>query len=154
MALTHEFYLIPKTVDIEQFWMDIKNNSEIIDSVVIHDGIILYIKDSIKWIPSKHPALSGIPRGTGINYYGVTLFDHESAIILENVFTTWRNLFENSPKVLKLTGGFVWVEGEERSSDYEKLVFNRDGIIEQFEKVISFAKKLAEGNFYLYHCGI
>lgn len=154
MALTHEFYLVPNTIDVEQFWMGIRNKPEVIDSVVIHDDIILYINDTLEWIPSKNPGKRGTPNGTGINYHGVTLFEDKSAIILENVFTAWRNLIANSPQVLELRGSFVWVEGEEHSGEYEKLVFNRDEIIEQFEKIISFSKKLSEGHFYLYHCGI
>ncbi|MEW9670607.1 hypothetical protein [Ammoniphilus sp. 3BR4] len=154
MALEHEFYLIPNTVDLERFWMYRENNSNVIDSVIIHDDIILYVSDTLKWIPSKNPSLSGIPNGVGINYHGVTLFDEDSAYILKSIFSSWRDLFQESPKVLKLTGEFVMVEGEEHAGHYEELVFNRDEIIEQFEKIISFSERLAEGKFYLYHCGI
>lgn len=45
MALEHEC-----------FWMDRESNPKVIDSVVIHDDIILYISDTLKWIPSRNPA--------------------------------------------------------------------------------------------------
>lgn len=154
MALEHEFYLIPNTIDVERFWRHRENNLNVIDSVVIHDDIILYVSDTLKWIPSRNPAINGTPNGAGINYYGVTLFDVDSAITLKSIFSSWRDLFLNSPTVLELTGEFVMVEGGEQSGHYEKLVYNRNEIIKQFEKIISFSDKLFEGKFYLYHCGI
>lgn len=38
--------------------------------------------------------------------------------------------------------------------EYEKKVFNKDEVIKQFEKIISMSAQLAEGDYYLYHCGI
>ncbi|EPY08664.1 coagulation factor 5/8 type-like protein [Paenibacillus alvei TS-15] len=154
MALEHEFHLIPITIDIEQFWMNRENNPKVIDSVVIHDDIVLYVSDTLKWIPSRNPALHGTPASAGINYHGVTLFDEVSARNLKSVFSSWRDLFLNSPTVLELTGEFVMVEGGVQSGHYEKLVYNRLEIIKQFEKIISFSDRLSEGKFYLYHCGI
>ncbi|MFD1888242.1 hypothetical protein [Paenibacillus wenxiniae] len=157
MAREHEFYLFSRTIDVERFWKIWRNkesNSQIIDRVIIHDDIILYIMDTLKWIPSRNPALMGIPASTGINYYGLTLFDEVSAGNLKSVFSSWRDLFLNSPAVLELKGGYIMIEGEEQSGHYEKLVYNRDEIAKQFEKIISFADRLAEGECYLYHCGI
>lgn len=154
MALEHEFYLIPNTIDVERLWMNRVNNPKIIDSVVIHDDIIQYVSDTLKWIPSRNPELHGTPISTGINYYGVTLFDKDSAIILKSIFSSWRDLFLNSPAVLELTGEFVMVQDGEQSGYYEKLAYNRNEIIHQFEKIISFSDRLSEGKFYLYHCGI
>ncbi|MUT65693.1 hypothetical protein [Paenibacillus sp. NEAU-GSW1] len=125
MALEHEFYLIPITIDVERFWMNRENNPKVIDSVVIHDDIVQYVSDTLKWIPSRNPALNGTPAGAGINYHGVTLFDEISARNLKSVFSSWRDLFLNSPTALELTGEFVMVEGGEQSGYYEKLVYNR-----------------------------
>lgn len=154
MALVHEFYLIPAVEDVEHLWMNIANNPKVMNGVVIHDDIILYIKDTLKWIPSRNPALPEAPIGAGINYHGVTLFNQHSAATLQKVFSSWRDLFLNSPQVLELTGEFVMIEGEEQAGHYELLIYERHEVIEQFEKMISFAEKLAEGGLYLYHCGI
>ncbi|WP_340021294.1 hypothetical protein MHI24_20085 [Paenibacillus sp. FSL K6-1096] len=154
MALVHEFYLIPAVGDAEHLWMNIANNPKVMDSVVIHDDIILYINDTLKWIPSSNPALPGMPTGAGINYYGVTLFDQHSAAALHRIFSAWRDLFLNSPQVLELTGEFYTIEGEEQSGQYERLIYERHEVIEQFAKMISFADRLFEGGFYLFHCGI
>lgn len=93
----------------------------VIDSVVIHDDIILYISDTLKCI-----------------------------------FSAWRDLFLNSPDVLELIGEFAMTEDGDgvKSGHYEKLVYNRDEIVRQFEKMISLSDKLSESNLYLYHCEI
>lgn len=153
MGLEHEFFLIPNTIDVKVFWLD-RDNKCVIDRVEIHDDLIQYILDSLEWIPSKNPALQGIPDGRGINYYGVTLFDKQSSSTLVNVFTSWRDLFKNAPTTLELTGEFVYYEKDEMLGEYEKLVFNRDEVIMLFDKIISMATQLAKGNCYLYHCGI
>jgi hypothetical protein len=157
MAREHEFYLVPCTINEAEFWTIWRNEekkSQIIDSVIIHDDIILYMMDTLKWIPSRNAARSGMPAGAGINYHGMTLFDEVSARNLKDVFSAWRDLFLNSPLVLKLTGEFITIVGEEQSGHYEKLFYNRNEIVKQFEKIISFAERLSEGEFYVYHCGI
>ncbi|MCM3729784.1 hypothetical protein M3226_30085 [Neobacillus cucumis] len=154
MGLEHEFYLIPNTVDVKDFWVHRENNNSVIDSEVIHDNLILYIFDSLEWIPSKNPALSGTPTGLGLNYHGVTLFDKHSFPTLERVFSSWRDLFKNAPTTLELTGEFVYDENDEILGTYEKLVFNRDEVIKLFEKIISMTLHIANGDCYLYHCGI
>jgi hypothetical protein len=154
MALVHEFILIPNTVDINRFWTDTENNSEIIDNVVINDDIIQYISDTLKWIPSKNPAKNGTPKGTGINYYGVTLFDQDSSEAIRNIFIAWRDLFKNSPNVLKLTGEYYSIDGEKDSGQYEKLILNRNEIISHFDKMVTFSDFLLKGNHYIYHRGI
>ncbi len=139
------FISFPITIDAERLWMNIENNPKVIDSVVIHDDIILYIFDTLKWIPSRNPALHEAPMSAGINYCGVTLFDKNSAVILKSIFSSWRDLFLNSPLLLELTEEFVMVEGAGKLGHYEQLVCNRNEIVEQFEKMISFADRLAEG---------
>jgi hypothetical protein len=154
MSLIHEFYLIPNTINIIDFWMHRENNKSVIDSVEIDDDLIQYIFDSLEWIPSKNPAIPGNPNGQGLNYHGVTLLDQNSSITLERVFSSWRNLFINAPTKIELTGQFVYEENEEILGEYEKLVFNRDEVIKRFEKIISMSLQLAEGECYVYHCGI
>ena len=154
MSLEHEFYLISKTTDINDFWMYRERNNSFIDSVVIHDDLIQYIMDSLEWIPSKNPSLLGTPNGRGINYHGVTLFDKQSSETLISIFASWKSLFKNAPVKFELTGEFVYGEADNQEGDYEKLVFNRDEVISQFEKIISMSETLAKGEFYLYHCGV
>ncbi|MDR7071565.1 hypothetical protein [Fictibacillus barbaricus] len=153
MSLEHEFYLISKTTVTKDFWVHREKNECIIDSVVIHDDIIQYISDSLKWIVSKNPALKGNPMGQGINYHGVTLFDKQSAESLRRVFSSWRDLFLNAPNPFELTGEFIYDE-DNQEGGYEKVFLNREEVINLLEKIVSMARRLESGNFYLYHCGI
>ncbi|MBL3644636.1 hypothetical protein JMN23_19950 [Bacillus sp. RHFB] len=154
MSLGHEFYLISKTTDIKDVWMYRERNNSVIDSIVIHDDLIQYIMDSLEWIPSKNPSLHGPPSGRGINYHGVTLFDNHSSETLISIFSSWKSLIKNAPDKFELTGEFVYGEADNQEGDYKKLVFNRDEVITQFEKIILMGEALAKGEFYLYHCGI
>jgi hypothetical protein len=154
LALTHEFFLIPKTVDITSLIFngeDIQNYA--VDMVEIADDIILYIYDALEWIPSKNPARTGLPVGKGLNYHGFTLFDEQSSSKLKNIFSAWRCLFKNAPDTLKLTGQFV--EGiEDTCGDYEIIEFSRDEVINQMDKIIAFAEKINQGEYHLCHRGI
>lgn len=155
MGLEHEFYLISNTSDVKNFWMYKENSNSVIDSVVIHDDLINYIFDSLEWIPSKNPELSGTPKGRGLNFHGVTLFDKQSSESLIRILSSWRDLFKSAPNTLELTGDFVYDDiNEQILGEYEKLVFNRDEVITLFEKVIAMSVYLAEDDYYLYHCGI
>ena len=149
MGLAHKFYLVPDTTELTDFYIDKKN---IIDSVVINDDIILYILDSLYWIPSKNPSSRNQIKGKGLNYYGLTLFDKQSSEALIGVFSAWKSLFNNAPEVIELTGNFVFSDGEE--GEYEKIMVNRGELIMQLDKIISMSRLLADGNYYLYHCGI
>jgi hypothetical protein len=149
MALLHTFHLIPSSIDIQNFFMTTKNNDAIIDSVKIHDDMITYIYDSLNWIPSRNPALRDMPNGQGIHYHGITLFDEHSSEALLKIFTAWRDLFSNAPDIFQLKGPFIINRDE-----HEILYFSRNEIIDQFETMISMSNYLADGNYYLYHCGI
>jgi len=151
MALEHEFYLISQDTDIREYWQYTHDERTYVDCVVLHDDLILYIIDSLKWIPTKNPGIRTV-QGYGINYHGITLFDKQSAIPLRNVFTAWRDLFKNAPEIMKLTGSFVWSENEE--GEYERLILDRNNVLMQLERMIAMAEKLSDGEYYIYHCGI
>jgi hypothetical protein len=149
VGLEHKFYLITDTTELTDFYLSKK---DIIDSVVLNDDVILYILDSLYWIPSKNPSSSNQIIGKGLNYYGLTLFDIQSSEALVGVFSAWKSLFKNAPEVIELTGDYVFYDGEE--GEYKKILVNREELIMQLNKIISMSRLLAEGNYYLYHCGI
>lgn len=152
MGLEHEFYLVSETVEIDEIWT-LRENNRVIDKVVIHDDFVQYISDSLEWIPSKNPAKKGIPKGQGINYYGITLFDKQSSKSLKGIFTSWRELFENAPNTFEITGNFV-CEDNQQDGEYEKVKINRDEVVNQLGKIISMSDQLAKCNYYLYHLGV
>ncbi|WP_415579300.1 hypothetical protein [Filibacter tadaridae] len=130
-----------------------ENNESFIDKAIIHDDLVLYMMDTLNWIPSKNPGKEGNPTSHGINYWGVTLFDKQSSESLLGIFNSWRDLFKNAIPTFELTGNFV--EGDDdQEGHYEKLKLNRDEVLKQLDKMISLVERLAGGDFYLYHCGI
>ena len=108
-----------------------------------------YIYDSLNWIPSRNLPLRDMPHGQGIHYHGITLFDELSSHALLRIFTARRDLFSSSPDIFQLKGQFIINRDE-----HEILYFDRNEIVDQFETMISMSNYLADGNYYLYHCGI
>ncbi|KGR81936.1 hypothetical protein [Lysinibacillus odysseyi] len=154
MALEHEFYLVRDILQMDGI-MHIKEKTILIlDSVIIDDDLILYISDSLKWLPSKLVNFQGMSDYTGIAYYGITLFDQQSAPLLYRIFCGWRDLFLNAPSKLELTGSYIFPDEMDDMGEYEKLVFKKEDVLRQFEKMITLAEYLANGNCYIYHIGI
>lgn len=143
MALEHEFYLIDDGVETNGSWMHRDKSDRVVDSVVIHDDIILYINHSLDWIPSSNPEARGKPIEQGINYYGTTIFDRQAAGSLIGVFSAWRDLFKNAPDAFGLS-----------IYDKDNKIFIREEVIGQLEKVIAMAEQLAKRGLYIYHCGV
>ena len=142
MSLEHEFYLIPATVDMKNFWMDRENNENIIESVMMHDDLIQYILDSLKEVPSRNPASRKVVEQYGFNYHGVTLFDHQSSNKLQSVLSAWREVFKNNSPLMELT------------IEEENLTVDRDKTIASLEKLMSMTLELDDKKHYIYHCGI
>ncbi|AQU79551.1 hypothetical protein AJGP001_09900 [Planococcus faecalis] len=154
MSLEHEFSLVTKTVAYKDLMRRNEKNLDIIDSIDIPDDLIQYIADSLNWIPCKNPAISMTREETGINYYGVTLFDQTSAATMKSIFSAWHSLFTNSPEKLELTGEFVLSSKKNILGTHERLIFSRDDVLELLERLLSMIERLDEGNLYLYHLGI
>ncbi|MGG0741030.1 hypothetical protein [Niallia taxi] len=123
MALKHDFYLIPRTTDVISFWQYTSDNSKYIEHIALHDDLIFYITDTLKWIPTKKTGMPAITAGFGINYHGVTLLDKQSAVPLRNIFSAWRDLFNNAPEKIELTGDFIWND-DHQNGEYERLILN------------------------------
>ncbi|MFD3156331.1 hypothetical protein ACFIJ5_05645 [Haloimpatiens sp. FM7330] len=158
MAMIHEFILVPKYNEWDWSYDNVVRDScgeidmlksGIKDFVEIHDDIIIYINDTLNWIPSKNPAFEDMPKGFGLNHYGITLFDKESAPIIKNIFSGWIKIFSQAPSKFKLTG-----EYELGSETYEKIQLERNKVIDSFEKMFLLANKLENENYYLIHLGI
>lgn len=142
MSLEHEFYLVPNTIDVKTFWIDRRENKNIIERVMLHDDLIQYILESLKDVPSRNPASRGISGQYGLNYHGVTLFDHQSAYKLQSVLSAWLAVFENKSSLMEFS------IGEECFS------VDRDETIASLEKWMSMTQKMVDEKHYIYHCGI
>lgn len=142
MSLEHEFYLVPATVDVKNFWVDREKNRNIIERVMIHDDLIQYFLESLKEVPSRNPVSRNVSEQYGLNYHGVTLFDHQSSNKLQRALSAWREVFKKEPSVMEL------------SMEEEHFSVNRDEIIESLEKLLAMILELDDKKHYIYHCGI
>lgn len=152
MSLTHEFALLTQEeCQKETIFNDIRTNKDVLE---IHDDIIQYISDSLKWVPQALSEGSG-ERKYGLNYHGITELDKEGAIALCNILKAWSDLFRNSPQKLILTGSYCWTDDENiNSGAYEVIELSRDDVIEKFEKLISLAEKVQADSYHILHFGI
>jgi hypothetical protein len=129
----------------------------------IHDDLINYIGDTLIWIPCYNPAQDGLPRHNGLNLFGPTIIKADGAEIAWKVFRCWAELFSNGPKKIQLTGHYILNPGQEelqvieaRGGPYEKLIFDRNAIVKQFNKLASYCYEVIEGGdeVFMLHLGI
>ena len=155
MSLVHEFFLLPKkenVIDWEDWYS--RNRLEWQDKIEIPDDIILYIFDSLNWVPTLNPETNNDSHG--LNYYGVTLIEKDGAILLKRILESWISLFINGPSVFKLRGKFIWVE-ENKDDGYwqrENIEFERDYVIRILKKLKDFSCRLENDNVFIMHYGI
>lgn len=154
MSLEHEFFLVPNSVSYQELIRGSEINPVIIDSINVPDDLIQYIADSLNWIPCKNPAISMTKEETGINYYGVTLFDQTSVATMKSIFMAWHSLFSNSPEKMELTGEFVVSSKRNILGEYDHLIFSKDDVLELLERMLSLIARLEEEDLFLYHLGI
>lgn len=160
MALIHEFILIEKEKYSADYYLSIERDSNgrinmkksnITYLVELHDDIIQYISDSLNWIPSINPSTN--QNGFGLNHYGMTLFNSNSADIIRNIFSSWARLLENAPQEFEITGNYTW-DSDKSNGSYEKIQIIRNEIVESFKTLSTYAEKLSDNGFYLLHLGI
>jgi hypothetical protein len=158
MGLQHEFFLITEDEYKEMSYddRDYSLSKDSSDIAVIHDDIIQYIYDTLRWIPSINPAIN-YAKGFGLYNWGVTLFDKEGAEVLFNIAKAWADLFLNGPTTLKLTGNYSWGgEKDVEDGEYEIIEIARDELVENLRKLQSFAEQVMvnSNKYYILHHGI
>lgn len=166
MALVHDFVVLNKE---EYTYSDYMNVIKKVPyDVSIHDDLILYYMDYLKWIPSYNPSLK--VRHTGLNYYGITVIDIEGATQAYNLFLSIVGILKLSPDILKLNGSYSYQLADDEdpfsesnvyrivrgSLKQDKLIYQRDKIVEQFEKLANCFKRVIDSNgqLYVFHMGI
>ena len=70
--------------------------------VEIHDVLIRYMNDTLRWIPARDPR-RGEPCA-GLDLYGPTCIHTEGARVARAVFSAWAALYVLGPEMLDLTG--------------------------------------------------
>ncbi len=166
MALIHDFVLLDKN----EFSYDdcCELVGKVSYDVSIHDDLIQYFIDFIKWIPSYNPSKK--VRHLGLNYHGLTIIDSEGAKEAQILFSSLVDILNLGPNLLKLTGayGFVYasdgITGPNEKVDrilkenigYEKIILRKKEVIKQFELLSELMQKVikSDKNYYVLHFGI
>lgn len=131
MALTHEFFLARS-----------ESENESVEKIVLSDNLVLYIWDSLRWIPSYNPSTQ--ESHVGLNYHGITFIRHEGANLLKDICLSWSRLFSLAPSTFQLTGDFVM--DEKGNGDYEKWNCTRNTL----STLAAIADRASREN-YTYH---
>jgi hypothetical protein len=154
--LNHDFYLLKKSkCDYEQDWFFCHYMSQDGD-VILQDDIFCYISDTLQWIPTLRGNLCNNNKGYGFNYYGTTVIVDEGAQIAKDILTYWMGLFNLSPDPIQLTGRYVFEENED-NGHYDKLLFPKNHLILNFQKLIELCEtviRCKNRDYYILHAGI
>ena len=154
-GLMHDFLLVARK---EFDYWDSSNFYNHPQAIHLHDDLMHYIGDSLKWIPCHVPARRNkLHEHKGLNFYGPTIIKEEGASAAHNIFSLWAELFSLAPKVLKLTGAWGWIEGEPaESGKYSTIIVERDKVVITFRQIAEYGKRViaSEGSLYILHMGI
>ncbi|GED70087.1 hypothetical protein BRE01_37890 [Brevibacillus reuszeri] len=146
MALTHEFFLIRKE-HMNQYSPPYEAMVE------IHDDVINYIYDSLKWLPAFNPSTK--ESHTGLNYHGETIIQGDGAILLKNICLSWAELFSLAPQSFILTGPFTWINGENiETGKYEMIHCYREELTSLFKELAILADRTSTNGYCILHHGI
>ena len=123
-------------------------------AIRIHDDLMHYMFDTLKWIPSFNPD-KRVPY-SGLCTCGNTVIKSDGAVIAARVFHAWANLFAHGPEQLCLTGLWSSTEGEPHSGQYLRIEVRRDEVVSKLMILAGYADQVAESNdeLYMLHMGI
>lgn len=121
-------------------------------TVRIHDDLLHYIGDSLRWIRCYNPSTH--KSHLGLNWYGITIIT--AAEHAAEISDSWLTLFSHSPKRLKLKGPFVSIVGVPGSGRWEYLRLDRDAVIQTLNSFSACCRRAAssKGTEAVIHLGI
>ncbi|EOI01591.1 hypothetical protein UAY_00997 [Enterococcus moraviensis ATCC BAA-383] len=141
MALQHEFEIFK---NIEEVIFTKESRKKM---VKVDDFLILYIIDSLGWIPSY--SKNFVHKSMGFDYYGRTYLDIEGITTLNSIVGGWIQLFEQAPAIIELTMDYDMDKGRFNKEKVEK-----ENILNQLQKLSALCKKAIENEYILVHFGI
>lgn len=141
MALVHEFQMF-KTVEEVVFDKESRK-----DMVRIDDYLILYMVDSMSWIPSYTRDFKS--EDMGLNYYGRTYLNKTGIVTLKNILHGWIQLFNEAPSEIALTTGFNIEE-----NDFDKEIVKKTEIMDELNLLEELCIKAINEDCFIVHFGI
>lgn len=150
-GLNHDFLLVDDDFRRDDFELIMRTPGRI----RLHDDLVTYIYDSLRWIPAVN--VHQEKPCHGLCGHGQTAIRIEGAPVARQVFNSWADLFECGPETLELTGGYTWIEGESPETGYDQqLRFSRDEVVHSFRTLATYANEVdrSGGRLYLLHDGV
>ena len=139
MALKHEFSIVDKSYRGYEIF-------ENMETILISDDIILYIKDSLEWI---NTIWNGNSINKGINYYGYSIIENKQIFKLIKIIEAWKCLFSLATEDFYLTGCFCI-----HDESYDKLFLKKNKLLIELESLIFLCKKAIKKDKNILHSGI
>jgi hypothetical protein len=148
----HDFRLLTETHEHYADWDERHDRPA---DVVLHDDIVSYIFDTLRWIPTINPANPANWSGFGLNYHGPTVINSAGAPSTARILRHWAGLFLEGPPTLELRGSFQWIEGEAvDTGEYERINVDRDELVRDLSALADLAERVSTGQNYLLHWGV
>ncbi len=153
-GLIHDFYLMNRSEVDYWGYSKFYNPAQ---AVSIHDDVMHYLYDSLKWIPCHFPQRAGkLVECSGLNLIGYTIIKDEGAAMAHRIFGSWADLFSHGPSELELTGLWSSIEGEPDSGSYQTIVEDRNKLVSSLRQISEYALRVneSESRLYILHVGI
>ena len=151
MSLDHDFLLVATAEHSPAEYSLFVNDPK---ATHLHDDILRYMDDSLRWIPTLNPAKR--ERRHGLNFWGPTAILADGAPTAARVFRGWAELLRIGPPELLLTGPWTQIEGEPKSGHFSQLRFARDQVVTALDRVAHDCERVADsgGAHFVLHLGI
>ena len=122
--------------------------------VEIHDDLIRYMNDALRWIPAQDPR-RGEPCA-GLDLYGPTCVHTDGARVARAVFSAWAALYALGPEMLDLTGPSTRTADDPSAGTPERLRLDRDDVCSRLNRLAELCERVSSsgGELYLLHFGI
>ena len=118
--------------------------------------VILYLNDTLRWIPTINPAMKN-EAIQGLCLYGPTVIHTDGAPVAKSLFGGWAEVFSQGPETLTLKGGWTYLEGQPpETGHYKSLQVERDPLVSDLRRLESYASKVSKsgGRHFILHLGI
>src|SRR5690348_15303189 len=76
------------------------------EAVRLDDDLVVYMLDTLNWIPTINPSNPTQWKGWGLNYYGPTVISKVGAPKAARIFGLWADLLDEGPDEYSLTSGY------------------------------------------------
>lgn len=139
MGVAHQFAIISK--ESKEFII-----TSDMESVLVPDLVIQYIRDSLDWIVSYW---NGKDLRKNLSYYGFSIIESDEIAKLIKILEGWKNLFHVASDEFCITGAYL--PEEER---YEKILLRREDMEKWLNDFIIICQKAMNDDHKILHNGI